>query len=177
MGKVFTAFSDGRFDLGGRTVRCALGKGGVVPVSEKREGDGATPLGLWPVRRILYRPDKVAKPLSALQVSAIARDDGWCDESRDQNYNRPVKLPYPASHERLWRKDDLYDLVLVLGYNDDPVRPGKGSAIFLHVARANYSPTLGCIALAKPNVRVLLATLAPGDGVAVVDAVSLAEGE
>ena len=174
MGKVFTAYADGRFDLGGRKVRCALGKGGVVPAAEKREGDGATPLGLWPVRRVLYRPDRGAKPRTRLEVSPIARDDGWCDEPAHPSYNRPVKLPHPGSHEKMWRADELYDLVLVLGYNDAPVRPGRGSAIFLHIARPNYSATLGCIALARADVLELLRKLGPGDSIAVVDAVSLA---
>jgi len=174
MGKVFTAFSDGRFHLGGRTVRCALGRSGVIAASEKREGDGATPLGLWPIRRALYRPDKGPEPRTALKVAPIAPDDGWCDAPADPNYNLPVKLPYAASHERMWRDDALYDLVVVLGYNDDPPVKGRGSAIFLHVARPNYGPTAGCIALARADVLALLAAARPGDAVAVADAVSLA---
>ncbi len=94
--------SDGRFDLGGRIVRCALGKGGVKPAADKREGDGASPLGTWVMRRILYRPDRGPPPLTALPAQAIAPDDGWCDAAADPNYNRPVKLPYPASAEHLW---------------------------------------------------------------------------
>lgn len=174
MSKVFTAFPNGRFDLDGRRVRCAIGKGGAVPAAEKREGDGGTPIGIWPIRRVLYRPDKGPKPATALPIAAIAPDDGWCDAPGDRNYNRPVRLPYAASHERMWRDDDLYDLVVVLGYNDAPVVSGRGSAIFLHVARPNFGPTAGCIALARANVLTLLAKARPGDAVAMADAVSLA---
>jgi L,D-peptidoglycan transpeptidase YkuD (ErfK/YbiS/YcfS/YnhG family) len=177
MSKVFTAFPGGRFDLAGRSVRCALGKGGAVPAADKREGDGGTPIGDWPIRRVLYRPDKLDKPRTSLSVAPIARDDGWCDAPGDPNYNRPVKLPYPASHERMWRDDDLYDLVVVLGYNDAPVVPGKGSAIFLHVARPDFGPTAGCVALAKADVLELLAKARPGDRVAVADAISLAPAD
>lgn len=174
MSKVYTAHADGRFDMGGRRVRCALGKGGVIDADDKREGDGCTPLGLWPMRRVLYRPDKGPKPVTRLPVAAIARDDGWCDAPADPNYNKPVKLPYPASAEKMWRSDELYDLVLVLGYNDAPVRKGRGSAIFLHCARPTYSPTAGCVALARKDVLALLAKVGPGDAIAVTDAVSLA---
>jgi len=177
MSKVFTAFPSGRFDLAGRSVRCALGKGGAVPAEVKREGDGATPIGDWPIRRVLYRPDKLSKPRTSLSVAPIAPDDGWCDAPGDPNYNRPVRLPYPASHERMWRDDDLYDLVVVLGYNDEPVVPGKGSAIFLHVARPDFGPTAGCIALSRADVLDLLAKARAGDRVVVADAVSLAPAD
>jgi L,D-peptidoglycan transpeptidase YkuD (ErfK/YbiS/YcfS/YnhG family) len=174
MSRTYTAHADGRFDLGGRKVRCALGKGGVIDASDKREGDGCTPLGLWPMRKVLYRADRGPKPSTRLPAQAIARNDGWCDHPGDSNYNRPVKLPYPASAEKMWREDELYDLVVVLGYNDAPVRPGRGSAIFLHCARPRFTPTAGCVAIAKPELFALLARLAPGDAVAVTDSVSLA---
>lgn len=175
MSKVFTAHADGRFDLDGRRVRCALGKGGVIDADDKREGDGCTPLGLWPIRRVLYRPDRGPRPVTRLPVAAIARNDGWCDAPADPNYNKPVKLPYRASAETMWRSDELYDLVLILGYNDAPVRKGRGSAIFLHCARPTFSPTAGCVALAKKEVIALLAKAGPGDAVAVADSVSLAQ--
>jgi L,D-peptidoglycan transpeptidase YkuD (ErfK/YbiS/YcfS/YnhG family) len=92
-------------------------------------------------------------------VRAIRRDDGWCDASADRNYNRPVRLPYPASAERLWREDGLYDLVVVLDYNDRPRSRGRGSAIFMHVARPGYAPTEGCIALARGHLLRLLERL------------------
>ena len=165
---IFTAFSDGWLAMGPREVRCALGPAGVIPASEKREGDGATPMGLWPIRRVLYRPDRGGPPATALPLEALSETDGWCDTPGDPAYNRPVRLPYPASAERLWREDDVYDLVVVLGHNDDPPVPGLGSAIFLHIARTDYPPTEGCVALARADLEGLLAMAEPGDALAVI---------
>lgn len=163
---IFTAWADGRFDLAGTTTRCALGRSGVIGAADKREGDGATPLGLWPIRRLLYRPDRGASK-TALPSFAIAETDGWCDDPGDPAYNRPVTLPYPASAERLWREDAVYDWIGVLGHNDDPPVPGLGSAIFLHLARDGYSPTEGCVALSRPDLQRLLALAGPGSAIAV----------
>jgi L,D-peptidoglycan transpeptidase YkuD (ErfK/YbiS/YcfS/YnhG family) len=165
---IFTVFSDGWLAMGVREVRCALGPAGVIPASEKREGDGATPQGLWPIRRVLYRPDRGAPPATALPLQPLAETDGWCDAPDDPAYNRPVRLPYPASAEHLWREDDVYDLVVVLGHNDDPPIPGLGSAIFLHIARTDYPPTQGCVALTRPDLEALLAMAEPGDALAVI---------
>lgn len=150
---------------GARAMRCALGPSGIV--AEKREGDGTTPAGRFPLRRLLYRPDRLAPPATGLPLLPLAPDDGWCDDARDPLYNRPVRLPYGASHERLWLVGEVYDLIVVLGHNDDPVRPGAGSAVFLHVARPDYAPTQGCIALAKPDLLAVLATAGSGDCVVV----------
>jgi L,D-peptidoglycan transpeptidase YkuD (ErfK/YbiS/YcfS/YnhG family) len=147
----------------GHRVKAALGKGGLRPAAEKREGDGASPVGAWPLRRVLYRPDKGPPPQTALPAAPIRREDGWCDDPMDPLYNRPVTLPYPARAERLWRDDDVYDLVVVLGHNDGPVTPGLGSAIFLHLARPDYGPTEGCVALARADLEALLAAAKPGD--------------
>jgi L,D-peptidoglycan transpeptidase YkuD (ErfK/YbiS/YcfS/YnhG family) len=163
----FTVGSDGRFDLAGRIVRSALGPAGVIEAEAKREGDGATPLGVWPMLRVLYRPDRGAAPETALPVGAIKPDDGWCDDPSDPNYNRPVTLPYPASCEALWREDGLYDIVVILAHNDDPPVPGMGSAIFLHCAKPDYSPTQGCVALAKADLLELLRLARPGDAIEV----------
>jgi L,D-peptidoglycan transpeptidase YkuD (ErfK/YbiS/YcfS/YnhG family) len=168
---IFTAFAAGRSDdhgLGevvwqGHRVKAALGKGGLKPAAEKREGDGAGPIGAWPLRRVLYRPDKGPPPKTALPVEAMRPNDGWCDAPLDPAYNRPVTLPYPANAERMWRDDGLYDLVVVLGHNDDPVIPGAGSAIFLHLAKPDYGPTDGCVALARADLEALLAEARPGD--------------
>lgn len=144
---------------------CAIGRGGIG--AKAGEGDGVTPIGTFPIRRVLYRPDRVARPRTNLPVEAIAEDDGWCDAPGDAAYNQPVKLPYPASHERMWRDDHLYDVVVVLGFNDAPVIAGKGSAIFLHVARPDYGPTEGCVALALPDLLAALENLSPGDTIRI----------
>lgn len=145
----------------GGDVRCALGRSGIV--SDKREGDGGTPVGCFPLRQVLFRPDRVSPPLSSLPVRPIDPADGWCDDPADAAYNRPVRLPYPASHERMWRDDWLYDLVIVVGHNDAPVVPGLGSAIFVHVAKADYPPTAGCVALALADLQTLVAACRLGD--------------
>ena len=158
----FIAFSDGRLEGAGLSARCALGKGGVKPAAEKREGDGASPVGIWIARRVWYRADKGPPPETGLPAIAIRPDDGWCDAPGHPFYNRLVALPFPASHERLWREDSVYDLVVELGYNDDPPVSGRGSAIFLHVARTGYLPTEGCIALREDDLREVLRLLTGG---------------
>jgi L,D-peptidoglycan transpeptidase YkuD (ErfK/YbiS/YcfS/YnhG family) len=148
---------------GNRRVRAAVGAGGVAEA--KREGDLATPAGLLPLRRVLYRADRLPMPpRAAVAREPIAATDGWCDDPGSLDYNRMVRLPHPARHEILWRSDPLYDLVGVLGWNDAPVVRGRGSAIFLHVAAPDYRPTAGCIALALPDLLALLA-----DGVDGID--------
>lgn len=140
---------------GQRTVKCALGRSGIV--ADKREGDGATPIGRFPLRRVLYRADRLSLPPTALPTAAIEPGDGWCDDPASPDYNRQVRLPVTASHEHLWRHDELYDIVVVLGYNDEPPMAGAGSAIFLHVARADYAPTQGCVAVARADLLQVLA--------------------
>jgi L,D-peptidoglycan transpeptidase YkuD (ErfK/YbiS/YcfS/YnhG family) len=152
-------------DWGRGPRRAAIGRGGIG--AKRAEGDGITPVGTFPFRRILYRADRLAALRTGLAVARIAPDDGWCDAAGDPAYNRQVKLPYSATCESLWRDDDLYNLVAVLGFNDDPVVPGKGSAIFLHVARGDYGPTEGCVALAQSDLIDLLAALGPGDAIAI----------
>jgi L,D-peptidoglycan transpeptidase YkuD (ErfK/YbiS/YcfS/YnhG family) len=147
----------GWLEFAGQTMRCALGWGGIK--RDKREGDGATPAGRFALRELLYRPDRLAAPICALPVRAISPEDGWCDDPAHPDYNRLVMLPHPASCEKLWREDGLYDLVIPLGYNDDPPQPGRGSAIFLHVARPDFAPTEGCVALALPDLLALVGQL------------------
>lgn len=144
----------GRLELRGLHFRCALGRGGVR--ADKEEGDGATPAGLLPLRRVLYRADRVPIPRTAVPREPVDAQDGWCDDPGHADYNRPIRLPHPARHEELWRSDGLYDVVGVLGWNDSPVVRGRGSAIFLHVARADYAPTEGCVALARADLLALL---------------------
>ena len=140
-------------DLG--AFRVALGHGGVR--SDKMEGDGATPRGSLPLRRVLYRADREPIPAASVATEALCPEDGWCDAPGDPCYNRRVVLPYSGRHERLWRADGLYDLIGVLGWNDAPVAAARGSAIFLHAARPDYAPTEGCVALAIADLRRVLA--------------------
>ncbi|WP_029012021.1 L,D-transpeptidase family protein [Niveispirillum irakense] len=149
----------------GNRVACAVGRGGVR--LDKREGDGATPVGVFPFRRAFYRPDRQVPPFTGLPLDGIERADGWCDDPAHPDYNRPVKLPFTASHEVMWMDEDIYDLVLVPGHNDDPPVPGLGSAVFVHLARPGFPGTAGCIALERPSMLALLAVLQPGDRLVV----------
>ncbi len=144
----------GHVRCGPLVLPCALGRGGIT--SRKREGDGATPRGVFRLEGGFFRPDLRPRPRTGLPLAATRPDDGWCDATEDRNYNRRIRHPYPASAERLWRKDGLYDVVVVLGYNRRPRVRGAGSAIFLHVAAAGLSPTEGCVALAYRDVLKLL---------------------
>jgi L,D-peptidoglycan transpeptidase YkuD (ErfK/YbiS/YcfS/YnhG family) len=144
-------------DWGAGPRRCAIGRAGIA--GKIREGDGVTPAGTWVLRNVLYRADRIARPPTILPTAPIETDSAWCDVPDDPNYNRLVRLPYASLDERLWREDALYDLIAVIGFNDAPVVPGKGSAIFLHLARADYGETQGCIALALDDLTQALAQL------------------
>lgn len=146
---------DGVLLVSGQTFRCALGRGGVRV--DKQEGDGATPAGVLVLRRVFYRADCGPPPECAVPIEPLAPDDGWCDDPSHADYNRMVRLPHDGRCEALWRSDRVYDVVGVLGWNDAPVVRGRGSAIFLHVARADFSPTEGCVALALADLRRVLA--------------------
>ena len=149
---------DGRLTFGPKTYRAALGYGGVR--ADKQEGDGATPAGRLPLRQVLYRPDRLNQPVCRVAIRPLTPGDGWCDDPASAAYNQPVQLPIQTSAETLWRDDLVYDVIGVLGWNDDPVAPGRGSAIFLHVARSDFAPTEGCIALALSSLlRILSAGL------------------
>ena len=141
----------------------------MIDAHAKREGDGKSPLGVWPMRQVFYRPDRVVKPETQLPVVALSPDDGWCDDPADPAYNTHVKLPWPTSHEKLWRDDHVYDLIVVLGHNDDPVVPGMGSAIFMHLAREDYSGTEGCVALGLDDLLEVLRDAGPGSQVEIVE--------
>ena len=153
----------------GRRVRCALGRSGIL--SDKQEGDGATPAGTFPLRRVLYRADRLPAPQTGLPVQALGPDDGWCDDPADPAYNRLIQRPFAARHEKLWRRDHVYDVIFEIGHNDDPPRPGLGSAVFMHVARPGVDPTEGCVAL---RIEDLLALL-PGCDEATVLAICAAK--
>ena len=150
----------GTVQIGDIIAPCAFGPAGIV--SDKREGDGATPAGVFPLRWVYFRPDRIAAPKTGLELKPIGPDDGWCDDPSRAEYNRPVTLPYEGSHERLAREDHVYDICVVLGHNDDPPVPGAGSAIFFHLAHADYRPTAGCIAVSEADMRAILAPCRPG---------------
>jgi len=133
---------------------CHIGPTGIT--YNKSEGDGATPAGRWPMRYVLFRADRVVRPITGLPVRAILPDSGWCDDPASRDYNRPVQLPYAQSHEKLWRTDHVYDMIVVLGHNDNPAIPGKGSAVFMHLSRPDRSATRGCIALSQNHLRQML---------------------
>lgn len=138
---------------------CALGWGGLS--ADKYEGDGTTPIGCFPLRRVLYREDRVLKPNTRLPVSILKPNDGWCDDPSDEAYNQLISRPFSASHECLWREDHIYDVIVQLGYNDSPVVTGKGSAIFIHVAQPTFLSTQGCIALQHEDLLNVLKTCGP----------------
>ncbi len=142
------------------TAACALGRSGIR--ADKREGDGATPAGRFALVHVFYRGDRLPRPATRLSVSPLRPDLGWCDDPGDRRYNRPVRLPCPAGHERLWRDDRLYDVVVVLDYNLAHPRRGAGSAIFLHIAAPAFAPTAGCLAVTPATMRRLLALAGPG---------------
>ena len=155
----------GTAQLGGTAYPCALGRSGIL--DPKREGDGGTPAGRFPLRRLLYRADRVAHIETGLPARHITPDDGWCDDPADPAYNRPVVLPYKGRHERLWLESPLYDLVVIIGHNDAPVMPGAGSAVFLHVASADLGPTEGCVAFRREDLIAILGRVGTGDGIAI----------
>lgn len=143
----------------GRTIPVALGPAGIR--HDKREGDGATPAGTWRPRQVRWRADHGTRPATQLPVRTTRREDGWCDDPTDGRYNLPVTLPFAPSHEEMWRKDALYDLVVVLDHNARPRKARRGSAVFLHLAREGFEPTAGCIALRRADLKRLLAILTP----------------
>ncbi len=151
----------------GGVTPCAIGRGGPCPAADKHEGDGRTPIGRWPVRGILLRPDRVARPAGlALPWRWLRADDGWSDDPADPAYNRPVRHPHARSAERMWREDGLYDVIVVLGHNDAPPQAGRGSAIFLHCWR-DGATTEGCVAVPRETLLAILPTLGADAVVAI----------
>lgn len=146
--------ADGILEFNGQEYRCTLGEKGVT--GDKREGDLKTPLGSFSLLECWYRADRLEAPKTQLPLRIIQQDDGWCDDVGSPFYNQHVKLPFEDSHEELWREDEKYDLIVTLGYNTKPLIPGKGSAIFFHVAPADYPPTQGCVGLLKQDLLEVL---------------------
>jgi L,D-peptidoglycan transpeptidase YkuD (ErfK/YbiS/YcfS/YnhG family) len=150
--------TQGLLQAGNRVFSCALGRGGISAI--KREGDGATPLAGMRILEGYFRDDQFAGARrTRLAMTPIGADLGWCEVPGDRNYNRPVKIPYGASHERMRRDDRLYDVCLVLDWTIRPRRRGCGSAIFFHLARPGFTPTQGCVAVSRRTMARLLPLL------------------
>ena len=160
---LLASVSAGTVTAFGKIVRAAFGRSGVIAALAKREGDGASPLGAWPIRAALLRRDRMVAPVTALPWRWLRAGDGWSDDTADPAYNRPVGHPHPFSAERLWRDDGAYDIIIVLGHNDAPPVAPLGSAIFLHCARSDFRATEGCVAVERAVLAGWLARLAPGD--------------
>jgi L,D-peptidoglycan transpeptidase YkuD (ErfK/YbiS/YcfS/YnhG family) len=137
----------------------ALGRGGVK--ANKREGDGATPRGTFRLKRLWWRAERHARPATLLPAQRIKPDDGWCEDPSDRHYNRPVKVPPQAEADRLARADALYDFIVEIDHNTRPRVAGRGSAVFIHVARPRFASTAGCVALELRSLRRLLARVDP----------------
>ena len=137
--------------------RCALGKAGIR--KKFKEGDNITPKGTYKILSIYYRYDRVKKIKCSIKKKKITKEIGWCDDSKSKYYNKMIKLPSKLSHEILFRKDNIYDIVCVINYNINPTLKEKGSAIFLHVAKKKYKKTKGCIALKKNHLIKLLSQI------------------
>ena len=137
--------------------RCALGKAGIG--KKKIEGDSITPRGKFNIVKIYYRSDRVKKISSKYRLIKISKNMGWCDDPNSKSYNQLINLPTKYTHEKLYRRDNVYDLLIVLNYNMRPIFKNKGSAIFIHIARQNYKKTSGCVAIKKPHLIKLIKTI------------------
>ena len=135
-------------------IKCAIGKRGIG--NKKREGDKITPIGKFKIKTILYRKDRIPHFKCKINKLSIKSEMGWCDDPKSKKYNKLIKIPFKGSAEKLYRKDNTYDIILVLNYNINPIRKGKGSAIFIHVARKSFKSTLGCIAVSKKNLKKII---------------------
>tara|TARA_B100000029_G_scaffold451144_1_gene475486 strand:+ start:180 stop:671 length:492 start_codon:yes stop_codon:yes gene_type:complete len=135
-------------------IKCAIGKSGIS--AYKREGDGCTPKGIFKFKYIFYRKDKISKLKTKLKKIAIKKNMGWCDDPKSKFYNKLIKFPFKYSAEKLFLSKNIYDLILVINYNMKPIIKNKGSAIFIHIATKKYTPTKGCLAISKKNLKILL---------------------
>ena len=135
-------------------IKCAIGKRGIT--SKKYEGDEKTPKGTFTLKSIFYRKDRVLKIKSSLTKRIIKKNMGWCDNPKSKFYNKIIKIPFFDGAERLWLKEKIYDIIIIINYNLKPVVKNKGSAIFLHIAKKNYTPTKGCVGIAKKDILFLI---------------------
>jgi L,D-peptidoglycan transpeptidase YkuD (ErfK/YbiS/YcfS/YnhG family) len=144
---------------GRAAIPVALGRGGIL--ANKREGDGGTPRGIFHPRRLWWRADRHPRPRTHLPVRAIRPEDAWCEDPADRHYNRPIRLGSNAPGDRLTRKDHLYDFIVEIDHNTRPRIAGRGSAVFLHLARENFAPTAGCVSMTRSAMLQLLRRLGP----------------
>ncbi|MBV8736496.1 MAG: L,D-transpeptidase family protein [Alphaproteobacteria bacterium] len=158
-------YRDGWLSWPSGGARAAAGRSGVV--AHKMEGDGATPAGTFPLVTAFYRADRLPRPQTRLPLRPLEPSDAWVDDPADPNYNSLVSLLYPAHSEAMWLDDAVYDLLVVIGYNMAPVVPGAGSAIFLHIARPDFSPTAGCVAIAQGALLALMPLLGPHSSITI----------
>lgn len=156
----------GRLIAGNLIIPCAIGRSGTTRM--KREGDGASPVGRFRLLQAFYRADRVSRPRTGLPLRRIRPADGWCDDVADRRYNRLVSRPCATSHEEMWRQDHLYDVVVDIAWNRGPILRGRGSAIFLHLARPNFEPTQGCVAIERRMIRRLLERIGPDTRIEII---------
>ncbi len=135
-------------------VKCAIGKRGIG--KKRREGDLITPKGLFRIKKVYFRKDRVKSLKTKISIEPITKNMGWCDDPESNRYNQLIRYPFRFTSEKLYRNDNIYDIILVLDFNTKPVKKNKGSAIFLHVAKKNYKPTRGCVAIKKNELKKLL---------------------
>lgn len=160
--RIHTAAGDRRrgwLDVAGQLIPVALGRGGIL--ANKREGDGGTPQGIFRPRRLWWRADRHIRPKTFLPVRRITLIDAWCEDPADRHYNRPIRLEGDQAGDRLTRDDHLYDFIIEIDHNARPRVAGRGSAVFLHLARPHFGPTAGCVAMTRPAMLRLLQRLGP----------------
>ena len=150
---------------GPQMIPVALGRGGII--ANKREGDGGTPKGTFRPRRLWWRADRTPRPQTFLPVRAIRDDDAWCEEPASRHYNRPMKLGHAGGGDRLMRDDHLYDFIIEIDHNTSPRLAGRGSAVFLHLARTDLSPTAGCVSMKKSAMLHLLRRMGPDTNIII----------
>jgi L,D-peptidoglycan transpeptidase YkuD (ErfK/YbiS/YcfS/YnhG family) len=143
----------------GWSIPVALGRGGIL--ANKREGDGGTPRGTFSPLRLWWRADRHPRPRTFLPVRPIRPEDAWCEDPRDRHYNQPIRLIRDQPGDRLTREDHLYDFIVEIDHNSAPRIAGRGSAVFLHLARSNFSPTAGCVSMTKSAMLRLLRRMSP----------------
>jgi L,D-peptidoglycan transpeptidase YkuD (ErfK/YbiS/YcfS/YnhG family) len=146
--------------------RCALGKAGIN--KKIKEGDNVTPAGIFKIIKIYYRADKIKNIKTHMKKIKIKKNMGWCDDIKSKFYNKEIKLPSQYSHEKFYRKDEIYDIICVLDFNVNPISRGKGSAIFLHIAKEKYTHTKGCVALKKKDLMYILSKIKKNTKIKIV---------